>query len=147
MGSIPETLLESFLRNALQRYKVESDVWAFTDFYLQPNSRTGELVMLNDDEEVLSCLVIEEWRNYEGVVFYEVVGRILSDVLQAIQQDGFFEQLNLIKPYSFVLVDDDKENLLELLLVDDQETLLLNDGLLSGLDEELNAFLKDLLGK
>lgn len=147
MGSIPETLLESFLRNALQRYKVESDVWAFTDFYLQPNSRTGELVMLNDDEEVLSCLVIEEWRNYEGVVFYEVVGRILSDVLQAMQQDGFFEQLNLIKPYSFVLVDDDKENLLELLLVDDQETLLLNGGLLSGLDEELNAFLKDLLGK
>ena len=147
MGSIPETLLESFLRNALQRYKVESDVWAFTDFYLQPNSRTGELVMLNDDEEVLSCLVIEEWRNYEGVVFYEVVGRVLSDVLQAMQQDGFFEQLNLIKPYSFVLVDDDKENLLELLLVDDQETLLLNGGLLSGLDEELNAFLKDLLGK
>ena len=147
MGSIPETLLESFLRNALQRYKVESDVWAFTDFYLQPNSRTGELVMLNDDEEVLSCLVIEEWRNYEGVVFYEVVGRILSDVLQTMQQDGFFEQLNLIKPYSFVLVDDDKENLLELLLVDDQETLLLNGGLLSGLDEELNAFLKDLLGK
>ena len=147
MGSKPETLLKSFLQNALQRYKVESDVWAFTDFYLQPNSRTGELVMLNDDEEVLSCLVIEEWRNYEGVVFYEVVGRILSDVLQAMQQDGFFEQLNLIKPYSFVLVDDDKENLLELLLVDDQETLLLNGGLLSGLDEELNAFLKDLLGK
>ena len=147
MDSIPNTLLESFLRNALQRYKVESDVWTFTDFYLHPNPRTGELVILNDDEEVLSCLVIEGWRNYEGVVFYEVVGRILSDVLQAIQQDGFFEQLNLIKPYSFVLVDDDKENLLELLLVDDQETLLLNGGLLSGLDEELNAFLKDLLGK
>ena len=147
MDSMPNTLLESFLRNALQRYKVESDVWTFTDFYLQPNPRTGELVILNDDEEVLSCLVIEGWRNYEGVVFYEVVGRILSDVLQAIQQDGFFEQLNLIKPYSFVLVDDDKENLLELLLVDDQETLLLNGGLLSGLDEELNAFLKDLLGK
>ena len=147
MGSKPETLLKSFLQNALQRYQVESDVWSFTDFYLQPNSRTGELVLLNDDEEVLSCIVIEEWSSYEGVVFYEVVGRVLSDVLQSMQQDGFFEQLNLIKPYSFVLVDDDKENLIDLLLVDDQETLLLNDGLLSGLDEELDAFLKDLLGK
>lgn len=146
MGSKPETLLKSFLQNALQGYKVESDVWTFTDFYLQPNSRTGELVLLNDDEEVLSCIVIEEWNCYEGVV-YEVVGRVLSDVLQSMQQDGFFEQLNLIKPYSFVLVDDDKENLIDLLLVDDQETLLLNEGLLSGLDEELDAFLKDLLGK
>ena len=33
----------------------------------------------------------------------------------------------------------------ELLLVDDEETLLLNDELLKGLDEELDAFLKDLL--
>ena len=33
----------------------------------------------------------------------------------------------------------------ELLLIDDQETLLLHDGLLKGLDDELDAFLKELL--
>jgi hypothetical protein len=53
MGSKPETLLKSFLQNALQGYKVESDVWTFTAFYLQPNSRTGELELLIADEHVL----------------------------------------------------------------------------------------------
>ena len=35
----------------------------------------------------------------------------------------------------------------ELLLIDDEDTLLLNDEFLKGLDEELDAFLKDLLEK
>ena len=51
------------------------------------------------------------------------------------------------KPYSFVLVDEDRETVTELLLIDEEDTLLLNDELLKGLDEELNAFLKDLLEK
>lgn len=45
-----------------------------------------------------------------------------------------------MKPYSFVLVDEDRETVAELLLVDDEDTLLLNDELLKGLDEELDAF-------
>ena len=52
-----------------------------------------------------------------------------------------------MKPYSFVLVDEDRETVAELLLVDNEDTLLLNDELLKGLDEELDAFLKDLLEK
>jgi hypothetical protein len=44
------------------------------------------------------------------------------------------------------LVDDDKETIAELLLLDD-DTLLVNEELLKGLDEELDAFLKDLLEK
>jgi hypothetical protein len=51
-----------------------------------------------------------------------------------------------MKPFSFVLVDDDKETIAELLLLDD-DTLLVNEELLKGLDEELDAFLKDLLEK
>ena len=39
------------------------------------------------------------------------------------------------------------ETIADLLLVDDEETLFLNDELLKGLDDELNAFLKDLLEK
>lgn len=50
-----------------------------------------------------------------------------------------------MKPYSFVLVDEDRETVTELLLIDEEDTLLLNDELLKGLDEELDAFLKDLL--
>ena len=51
-----------------------------------------------------------------------------------------------MKPFSFVLVDEDKETISDLLLVDD-DTLLVNDELLKGLDKELDDFLKNLLEK
>ena len=47
---------------------------------------------------------------------------------------------------SFVLVDEDKETVAELLLVDD-DTILVDDELLKGLDKELDEFLKNLLEK
>ena len=61
-------------------------------------------------------------------------------------KNGSFDKLTILKPYSFVLVDEDKETISELLLVDD-DTLLVNDELLKGLDKELDDFLKDLLEK
>lgn len=62
------------------------------------------------------------------------------------KNQGAFDKLTIMKPFSFVLVDDDKETIVELLLLDD-DTLLVNEELLKGLDEELDAFLKDLLEK
>lgn len=43
-------------------------------------------------------------------------------------------------------VDEEKETVAELLLIDD-DTILVNDELLKGLDKELDDFLKDLLEK
>lgn len=57
---------------------------------------------------------------------------------------GDFDQMTNLKPFSFVLVDEDKETLAELLLMDD-DTLMVSDELLKGLDEELDEFLKKLL--
>lgn len=52
-------------------------------------------------------------------------------------------RVSILKP---VLVDEDKETVTELLLVDD-DTMLVNDELLKGLDKELDDFLKELLEK
>ena len=77
----------------------------------------------------------------------KIAGNILKGALNAIKDEGELDHICLMKPYSFVLVDDDKETVSELLLVDDEDTMLLDDELLKGLDEELDAFLKDLLEK
>ena len=60
---------------------------------------------------------------------------------------GVFDKLGIMKPYCFVVVEEDRESVTEFLLIDDEDTLLLNDEILKGLDEELDAFLKDLLEK
>lgn len=149
MNLSPQSIaaVQAFLANALGKYAVKEAVPVITDIYLQPQLTTGALVVLNDVDEVLAKTVVQEWVNPVYEDFYEGAEADLRKVLADIQQAGLLNSLSLLKPYSFVLVDEDKETLADLLLVDDAETLFLSDELLKGLDEELNAFLKDLLEK
>lgn len=135
----------SALKTALCRYTSEGDETVVTDIHLQTNSESGELIIFDDDDQELSRTIINEWVEYESDDFYTVVEPILRAEVEALKESGKLEKLCLMKPYSFVLVDEDKETVAELLLVDEDDTLLLNDELLKGLDEELDAFLKDLL--
>lgn len=135
----------SALKTALCRHTSEGDETVVTDIHLQPNSESGELIIFDDDDQELSRTIINEWVEYESDDFYTVVEPILRAEVEALKESGKLEKLCLMKPYSFVLVDEDKETVAELLLVDEDDTLLLNDELLKGLDEELDAFLKDLL--
>ena len=135
----------SALKTALCRYASEGDETVVTDIHLQPNSESGELIIFDDDDQELSRTIINEWVEYESDDFYTVVEPFLRAEVEALKESGKLEKLCLMKPYSFVLVDEDKETVAELLLVDEDDTLLLNDELLKGLDEELDAFLKDLL--
>lgn len=135
----------SALKTALCRYTSEGDETVVTDIHLQPNSESGELIIFDDDDQELSRTIINEWVEYESDDFYTVVEPILRAEVEALKESGKLEKLCLMKPYSFVLVDEDKETVAELLLVDEDDTLLLNDELLKGLDEELDAFLMDLL--
>ena len=52
--------------------------------------------------------------------------------------------MSILKPFSFVLENDDKESVAELYLVDD-ETVIIDPDLMEGLDEDLDAFLEKLL--
>ena len=135
------------LKEALERYKAGNDQSVVTDIHLLPKQDSGELLVFNDDDEELSRTIIDEWVDYDDDDFYKEASNILKGVLNAIKDEGGLEHLSLMKPYSFVLVDDDKETVSELLLVDDEDTMLLDEELLKGLDEELDAFLKDLLEK
>ena len=133
------------IKKALGRYLADKGQNFVTDIHLQPVQETGELAIYNDDEDELSRVLVHEWVNCPPEAFYDSVELHLKRVLESLQKEGFFEQLALMKPYSMVLVDDEKETLAELLLVDDEETMLLSDELLKGLDQELDAFLKELM--
>ena len=104
------------------------------------------MTIFDDEDKELANIIIEEWLTYDGDDFYENVERTLATLLNNMKNGGDFDRLSILKPYSFVLVDDEKETVAELLLMDD-DTLLVNEELLKGLDEELDAFLKDLLEK
>ena len=138
------TSMASVVQEALKKYaSVERSV--VTDIYLQPDMQSGELSVYDDDDELLASAVIAEWENVNPEEFQSGCELALKKVLNQLLADGEFASLPIMKPYSFVMVDGEKETLAELLIVDEDETMFLSGELLQGLDDELNAFLKDLL--
>ncbi|MEG2573659.1 MAG: hypothetical protein RSA44_03245 [Bacteroides sp.] len=138
------SLIEAALREAMSKFTTSGEQTVVTDIHLQPKQDTGELLIFDDDDEILASTFIDEWKEYESEDFYQGIEKLLSADLNRLRGTGIFEVPSILQPYSFVLVDDDKETVAELLLIDD-DTILVNDDLLKGLDEELDDFLKDLL--
>ena len=135
----------SAIREALSKYNEGEQNSVITDIHIQPIQESAELAIFDDDDNLLSKAEIEEWCDADDI--YHDIALVLESILEKMRSEGVFDHLILMKPYSFVLVDDDKETVSELMLIDDEETLLLNEELLKGLDDELDAFLKDLLEK
>ena len=111
--------IASALQEALCRYVTGGEDSVVTDIHLQPNSDSGELVIYDDDDQELSRTIISEWVDYESDDFYTVVEPILRKELEALKETGRLDKLCLMKPYSFVLVDDETETVAELLIVDE----------------------------
>lgn len=138
--------IASTLKEALKAYASDGDKSVVTDIHLQPKQDSGELVIFDDEDNELSRTIIDEWVDDESDDFYTQVEPLLRAEVKALKDEGVLDGLCLMKPYSFVLVDEEKETVSELLLMDDDDTLLLSTDLLEGLDQELDDFLKKLLG-
>ena len=132
------------LRKITELYTSEEDQLVSTDFYLQPLREEGRLLVINDNDEEIANIAIDEWKAYIPETFYDEVTTQLTEAIEAENTEGELERLAVWMPYSFVLVDKDRETIADLLLVD-EDTLLVKKGLLAGLDEELNKFIEDLL--
>lgn len=126
-------------------YSGEEDQLLSTDFYFMP-SQEGSLYVFNDNDEEIAIAEVPEWKEYQHETFYTEVEAELREAIKAANGEGELERLAVWMPYSFVLVDDERESIAELLLVD-EDTLLVTDSLLEGLDDELNAFIDKLLNE
>lgn len=136
--------IRSVIRTALEAFPCNGSQPAITDIYLQPNQQTGELLLFNDEDKDLAVATIEEWIGCEDTEFYKHAERILRNILTKLKESGDLEKASILQPYSFVLVDEDKETIADLLLQDD-DIMLIHEELLKGLDQELDSFLKELL--
>lgn len=138
--------IESTIQKAMERFLCEGGASTITDIHLQPIPASGELFIYDDDDNELSNNIINEWTNANEATFYKDAERTIRTILSRMKENGMFSKASIVPPYSFVLIDDEKETISELLIIDD-DLLLVNEELLKGLDEELDDFLKDLLEK
>ncbi|MCF0198262.1 MAG: hypothetical protein HUK02_02920 [Bacteroidaceae bacterium] len=113
-----------------------------TDIHVQVIPGSGEIRIYNDDDQELHRCVVEEWIDSPDA-FYDEAAEQICQCLASLRE-SVIDKMAVMQPFSFVLVDEDHETLRDLYLVDD-DTLVLSGPLLEGLDEELDAFLRDLM--
>ena len=135
-----QEMLQDAIKKMANRY-ISAEEINVTDFHIKVNGENGELTIFDDDDNTLARVHIKEWTGEHNEAVYE---KELQSELTKMHRNGAFDSMNIVKPYSFVLTDEDGQSIVDLLIIDD-DTLILSADLLEGFDEEMNTFLKKLL--
>ena len=134
--------LDRAIRKIADKFPASEEAALMTDIHIRVIQDTGELMAFDDDDNEITRCIVEQWIDNKDDDFYEQVAAILHKALE--HHRDIVENMSILKPDSFVLEDDDKENQGELFVADD-DTVIINPELMAGLDEDLDAFLKDLM--
>lgn len=137
--------VERFIRKVAQKFPAQpsdEDNTVLTDIHVRVSQDSGELLAFDDEDNEITRCVVEQWIDNKDENFYDEVAKTLRDVMR--KNSETIDNLGILKPYSFVLEDDDKENLGELYLADD-DTIIVGGDLMENLDSDLDSFLDDLL--
>ena len=137
--------VERFIRKVAQKFPAqpsEEDNTVLTDIHVRVSQDSGELLAFDDEDNEITSCVVEQWIDNKNENFYDEVAKTLRDIMR--KNSETIDNLGILKPYSFVLEDDDKENLGELYLADD-DTIIVGGDLMENLDSDLDNFLDDLL--
>ena len=134
--------LERALRKLAEKFPSEQEASMLSDIHIRVSQDTGEVTILDDDDHELTRCVVEEWIDNKDDDFYESITPVLRHILTANSQ--LSDNLSILKPYAFVLEDDDHDAIAELYVVDG-DTVIMDPELMSGLDKDLDDFLDNLL--
>ena len=135
--------IKTLLTGVIGEFRRPQEQSVVTDIHIMPVRETGE-VTVSDDDHDLATAQLSDLAEIPEEDFYQVMEKALRHILKEIDAVEPLENLAIWKPFSFVLVDDDGETVAELMLFDEDNTLL-SQSLMQGLDEELDSFLKELL--
>jgi hypothetical protein len=134
--------IERAIRKIAAKFPPEQEANTMTDIHFRVSQETGEIRAYDDNDVELDRCVVEEWIDNTDENFYEQIPSIFRKCIEKMKNT--IENMSILKPFSLVLEDDDKESVAELYLVDD-ETVIIDPDLMEGLDDDLNSFLEGLL--
>lgn len=134
--------VDRFLRKVAQKFTSDAEPTVITDIHIRASQENGDLMAFDDDDNEITRCVVEQWIDYKEDDFYDMAAAILRDRLNAMADD--IDKLCLLKPYSFVLENEDKEHVAELYVADDDINIIGGD-LMEGWDKDLDAFFDKLM--
>ena len=145
MNTNEQTLrqIERALKKTAEKFAAISQEDAvLTDFYLLVRQESGELLVFDDDEREITRCVVEEW-----------IGQLVAKNSTPLYNpyctpplkrcEPILEAMPVLRPCSFVLLDDEQQTVAELFLIDD-DTMIIGQDLMVGLSDDLDAFWQKL---
>lgn len=115
-----------------------------TDIHIQPVSEENVVNVYDDDDTLIVSERCEWLSELNKENFYDDFLKLAQETICVLKEEGAFNDVNILQPFSFVLIDENKETLSEIDIVD-SDTILLNDELLKGWEEEMDSFIDTLL--
>ena len=133
--------IERAIRKIADKFPPSEEANVMTDIHFRVTQETGELMAFDDNDEELNRCIIEDWIDNTDDDFFQQIPSVFRKCLDKMRDT--VENMSILKPFSFVLENDDKESVAELYLVDD-ETVIIDPDLMQGLNEDLDDFFKKL---
>lgn len=130
------------IRKTAEKFPATDEASLMTDIHIRVSQETGEVMVYDDDDKEITRCVVEEWIGNTADDFYEQIVPVVRRCVD--KQKKLIEGMSILKPFSVVLEDDDKQTVAELYLVDD-ETVIIDPDLMQDLDDDLNSFFKKLM--
>ena len=137
-----QQMLDRAIRKIAEKFPSGTKATLMTDIHLRVTQETGELMAFDDDDNEINRCVVEQWIDNTDDDFYKQITPLLRGIIKKHSRE--VEQMSILKPFSLVLENDDKENIAELFVVDD-DTVIIDEELMVGLDKDLDDFFEKLL--
>ena len=134
--------IERLLRKISEKFPQDEDTSILTEIHLRVAQESGEVIVVDDDEKEITRCVIEQWIDNKEENFYDEITSLLQGTMK--QHRDMLDNLGILKPYSFVLEDDEGEHVSELYIADDDIVIIEGD-LMQDLEEDLNSFIDNLM--
>ena len=99
--------VERTISKIIDKFPTNVEPTILTDIHLRANQETGELVAFDDDDKEITRTVIEQWINNQDDNFYEKITGVIRKCIDRKKKQ--IEKLSILKPYSFVLEDEEKD--------------------------------------
>jgi len=144
MKATEQTLqqIERIIRKTADKFPADPDTSIMTDIHVRMIQDSGELITFDDNEEEITRGIIEQWIDNTDDDFYTAIPPIIRKCIE--RQKKLVEAMGIMKPFTFVLENDEKEPVEELYIVDD-DLVIIDDDMMQGLDKDLDDFLDHLL--
>ena len=134
--------IQRLLKKIAEKFPVVEEPEVFTDIHLRVSQDSGDVMAYDDDDKELTRVVVDEWIDspLDAEEFYNNAFAVIQG---AISDSGI--ELGILKPYNYILENENGEHIAEVYVVDDEDTLILSQPFMQDLDSELDSFIDNLL--